>query len=271
MKKRLLVITLLLGFMLCIACPAAAKIVPTPASVTFGSREIGFVSVACDGKTVTLVLSGFDGKIRIKNNKQVLTYQAYIVVDGKTVKWKTGAAEGENYTYTYKAKKLPDSIKVFRIEDAWTGPYLSADIALTDDEYIPVETSVVLGGYTLTVTTPQKAFKGKGTLTNVTANVNIGNDIMLKGSTLPKSFFQYSKQAETMLIVPVTLKAAMGQAQDTNLTQTLLAAKMSDGTALYDLWYSEQLACFVFDTDAYAGKTLGVAVVDGTLTFGYMK
>ena len=146
MKKRLLVITILLGLLMCIACPAGAKIVPTPASVTLGSREIGFVSIACDGKTVTLVLSGFDGRIRIKNNKQVFTYQANIVVDGKTVKWKTGATEGDNYTFTYKAKTLPDTITVFRIEDALTGPYLSQDIVLTDDAYLPVAASVELGG-----------------------------------------------------------------------------------------------------------------------------
>lgn len=271
MKKRLLVITILLGLLLCIACPAGAKIVPTPASVTLGSREIGFVSIACDGKTVTLVLSGFDGRIRIKNNKQVFTYQANIVVDGKTVKWKTGATEGENYTFTYKAKTLPDTITVFRIEDALTGPYLSQDIVLTDDAYLPVAASVELGGYTLTVTPLKKAFKGKDTLTNATANLNIGGDIMLKGSSMPKSFFQYSQQAETMLVVPVTLKAIKGQTQDANLLQTLLAAKTSDGTPLYDVWYNEQLACFVFDTAAYAGKEMGMAVVDGTLTFGYMK
>ena len=113
--RRKTALTLLLAVMLIAPFSALAKIVPTPQSVNLGSSEIGFVSIDCDGKTVSLVLSGFDGRLRIKNNKLVLSYQAHIIVDGKPVKWKTGNVEGENYIYTYKAKKLPDSILVFHI------------------------------------------------------------------------------------------------------------------------------------------------------------
>lgn len=272
MKKRFLILALLVGLALSFALPALAKIIPTPQSVTLGSAEIGFASIDCDGKTVTLVLSGFDGRMRIKNNKLVLTYQAHIVVDGKTVKWKTGNVEGENYIYTYKAKKLPDSIVVFRIEDALTGPYLSQEIILVDDEYIPVEKSAEFGGYTVSMKPAKNAFKGKGVFTTSLSDVTLGGgDIALKGSTLPKDFFRYSQQAETMLVVPVTFKALKGAQQDPNLTQSLLTARTSDGTALYDLWYNQQEACFVFDTDAYQGKELGMTVIDNVLTFGYMK
>lgn len=270
MRWKTALAILALAVMLIAPFSALAKIVPTPQSVTLGSAEIGFVSIDCDGKTVTLVLSGFDGRLRIKNNKLVLTYQAYIIVAGKTVKWKTGNVEGENYIYTYKAKKLPDSILVFHPEDQWTGPYSEAVITLTDDEYIPVSDKTEFAGYTVSMTSVKKLFKGNGNFSNAFRDLNVGNDIMLKGSRLPKNFFLNSKQGQSMLLVPVTLKAVKDQ-QAENLAEVLSTAKMSDGTALYDLWYNDQECCFVFDTVAYEGKEIGVTVIDSVLTFGYMK
>lgn len=38
--------------------------------------------------------------MRIKNNKLVLSCQANIIMDGKTVKWKTGGVENVNYVFT---------------------------------------------------------------------------------------------------------------------------------------------------------------------------
>jgi len=262
---------LLLAVMLIAPFSALAKIVPTPQSVNLGSSEIGFVSIDCDGKTVSLVLSGFDGRLRIKNNKLVLSYQAHIIVDGKPVKWKTGNVEGENYIYTYKAKKLPDSILVFHPEDEWSWPYSEAVITLTDDEYIPVSDKTEFAGYTVSMTSVKKLFKGKGNFSNAFRDLNVGSDIMLKGSSLPKNFFLNSKQGQSMLLVPVTLKVVKGQQKAENLAEALSTAKMSDGTALYDLWYNDQECCFVFDTAAYEGKELGVTVIDSVLTFGYLK
>lgn len=270
MKKAcFLLITLLL--MLLMLTGAHAKLVATPESVTLQGTKLGFVSAECDGKTVTLVLSGFDGKIRIKNGKMVLCYQANIVVDGKTVKWKTGSVENGQYIFTYKAKKLPESILIFHPENDWTGPYSEAVITLTDDEYIPVSNKTEFAGYTVSMTTVKKLFNGKGNLSNAFNSLNVGNDVMLAGSNVPKKFFLYSKQAQSMLLVPVTLKAVKGQQQAANLTEALSTAKMSDGTALYDLWYNEQECCFVFDTTAYEGKELGVTLIDGALCFGYTK
>ena len=65
---------LLLAVMLIAPFSALAKIVPTPQSVNLGSSEIGFVSIDCDGKTVSLVLSGIDG----------VTPHYRIVVDNET-------------------------------------------------------------------------------------------------------------------------------------------------------------------------------------------
>ena len=271
MRGRTALLLLLLAAMLLAPISALAKIVPTPPSVTLGSTEIGLVSIDCDGKTVTLVLSGFDGKLRIKNNKLVLTYQAYLIADGKTVKWKTGHVEGKNYIYTYKAKKLPDSILVFQIEDDFTGPYASEEIVLVDDTYIPVTQSVDFAGITLSMTTTAKIFKGKTEFTIAQEDLYLGEVIVLKGSRIGKSFFQQSKQAKTMLVVPVSFKGIQNAKLDPALLESLLAAKMSDGTALYDLWYNQQEACFVFDTYAYQGKALGMTVIDNVLTFGYTK
>lgn len=270
MKKVCFLVATLLILLFAIT-GAHAKLIATPETVTLGSAELGFVSAECDGKTVTLVLSGFDGKMRIKNGKMVLSYQANIVVDGKTVKWKTGGVKDGHYIFTYKAKKLPDSILVFHPKDEWTGPYSEAIITLTDDEYIPVSDKTEFAGYTVSMTTVKNLFKGKGNLSNAFNSLNVGNDILLKGSKIPKGFFLNSKQAQNMLLVPVTLKAVKGQQQAENLIEALSTAKMSDGTALYDLWYNEQECCFVFDTAAYEGKELGVALIDGALCFGYTK
>lgn len=268
--KKLLIFSILCILVCFVSC-AQAKIIPEPQSVTLGNTELGFVSVDCDGKTVTLVLSGFDGKARIKNGKMVLSYQANLLINGKTVKWKTGGVENGNYVFTYKAQKLPDSILVFHPKDDWTGPYSEAVIMLTDDEYVPVDDKIDFAGYTVGMTTVKKLFKGKGNFSNALNDLNVGSDIMLKGSSLPKSFYQNSKQGQSMLLVSVTLKAIKGQAQTEDLISALSSARMTDGTALYDLWYNEKECCFVFDTKTYEGKELGVAVIDGGLVFGHTK
>lgn len=279
MKKTCLLLAALV--MLLAWTGAQAKIVATPESVTLGNTTLGFVSVDCDGQTVTLVLSGFDGRMRIKNDQLILSYQASIVVDGKTVKCKTGGVDSGNYVFTYKAKKLPESILVFHPKDDLTGPYSEAVITLTDDEYAPVSNKTEYAGYTVSMTTLNELFNNKGNLSNAFNNLNLdsnimlslnlGSGIMLKGSNVPKSFFQNSKQGQSMLLVPVTLKAIKGQQQAEKLIEALSTTTMSDGTKLYDIWYNEQEYCFVFDTKAYEGKELGVTVIDGALCFGYMK
>ena len=249
---------------------ATAKIIAEPASMEVNGSTIGFVSAECDGKTVTVILSGFSGRMSMKNNKVIFPISATIVVNGKKVKAQsTWVVDDTNYIFTFKAKKLPDTILIspnsMMIKQTTT-----YEMTLVDDAYIPVEASASLGGYLLKLTTEKKLFKGKGNFTSLMADLHVGGDIWRKGSTLPKSLFRNSTQAQNMLLVPVTFQAIKGETQ-ADFLQTMQSAQLTNGTMLYDLWHNDTECCFVFDTDAYAGKQLGVTVQDGVLTFGYTK
>ena len=268
MKKAIARLTALV-LLLLIAGSATAEIIAAPGTVEFSSgKQIDFVRIVLDQGTVSVVITGNDGRMIIQKGKYVNAYQANITVGGKTIKWKSVDTLGSFYVYKFKSKTLPESVTIIK-KGVLGSPDETRTIVITDTDALPEGKSAVIDSFVVQMITVKEAFKGKGNLTSAQADTHVGGDIMLKGSSVPRSMFQNSQEGKSMLLVPLKVNMAYSDAAGSP-TQILLGAKMADGTALYDLWYDASVCILLFDTQAYADKELTVAVKDGVLTFDAM-
>lgn len=267
--KRLITLCVALLLLLTLPLCAMAEIIAVPGTVEFSNgKQIDFVKIALEEGTVKLLITGNDGRMIIQKGKYINAYQANITVGGKTVKWKSVNTLGSFYIYSFKSKKLPESVTIIK-KGVLGSPDETRKITLTDTDALPAGKSVVIDQFVAQMITAKEAFKGKGNLTTAQADTHIGGDIMRKGSSAPRSIFKSSQEGKTMLLVPLSVNMAFSDAADSP-TQILLGAKMADGTALYDLWYDESICILLFDTQAYADKELTMEVRDGVVTFDAM-
>ena len=248
---------------------ALSEIIAVPSTVEFSNgKQIDFVKIALEAGTVKIAITGNDGRMILQKGKYINAYQANITVGGKTLKWKSIDTLGSFYIYSFKSKKMPESVTIIK-KGVLGSPDETRTITLTDTDALPAGKSVVIDQFVVQLITSKEAFKGKGNLTTTQADTHIGGDIMLKGSSMPRSVIKRSQEGKTMLLVPLSVNMAFSDAADSP-TKILLSAKLADGTALYDLWYDASICVLMFDTQAYTDKELIVEVRDGVLTFEAM-